>query len=421
MASPHSRPATRVALVDTDSTGRHLPAALLRHGLESVHVLSQHPDLRIKLNLDEYVADVRYGGDVSATAAVLREYRVGHVIAGSETGVELADQLSAELGTRGNGMTRPSARRNKYDMVLAVRDAGLAHAASTISADVEEVLAWIEASAGYPVVLKPVYGYATTDVVACSSAEQVRAAHQRIMGSTDRRGVPNTVVLAQEYLKGTEYYVNSVSHDGVHHTIEIWRYQKRRVPGGDFIYDYDEPVPPDDPHAKTLEAYTYQVLDALEVRYAACHTEVMLTDRGPVLVECNVRTGGGQIPEIISRCFGTNQVELLALSAARPEEFNRLHTAPYRLLHHVRSVTLINTRDHGVVPSYEDMAAVRALPSYAHAVMGMQAGQPLPRSVDVGTQPGLIYLISEDRAQILADYETLRQIEHDYLYDNSPV
>jgi hypothetical protein len=218
-------------------------------------------------------------------------------------------------------------------------------------------------------------------------------------------------------LEGGEYFVNTVSRDRRHHTVEIWRYYKRRLPGGYIIYDYDEPLSPGDRDAKKVGSYTHQVLDALEIRNWASHTEVMLTARGPVLVECAARLGGGQILEINTRCLGTNQVELLALAVAKPDEFNRLPTTAYQLLECPRTVSLINSRDLGIAPSYEAMAAIRALPSYAHTVMTHPEGQPLPRTIDVATQPGYVYLISDDPVQIAADYQKLRQIERDYLYD----
>ena len=412
---------TRVAIVDAYSTGRHLVAALHRHGMECVHVQSPNPDVHLTFNPDGFVDHVPYDGDVVATASALRTCGVSHVLAGTESGVELADRLSAELGTPGNGMGRPTARRNKYDMVLALRDAGLAHAASMVSSDAEEIITWAETTVGYPIVVKPVSSSGSDNVVACSSPDQVRAAHEKIMTSTDRHGMANTIVLAQEFLDGDEYYVNTVSRDGKHHTVEIWRYVKCRVLGGDFIYDYDEPLAPDDPVAKKLEFYTHHVLDALEIRNGAAHTEVMLTARGPVLVECAARLGGGQIPEITTRCFGVNQVDLFALSLADPDEFDRLPTTAFQLLQHPRFVALINPRDNGVFPSHEKMAAVRALPSYAHAVLAHPEGHPLPRTVDVATWPGYVYLVSDDPAEVRADYQKLRHIEGDHLYDNRPL
>jgi biotin carboxylase len=413
---------TRVALVDAYSMGRHLLPALNRHDVECVHVKSQNPDVHLaQMTIPEGFADtVRHDGDLAATASALRERRIDYVIAAGESGVELADQLSAELGTPGNGMSRPTSRRNKYDMVLALRDAGLAHAATTVSSDVEEIIEWVEKTAGYPIVLKPVASSGTDNVVACSSPEQVRVVHEKIMSSADRHGMANTVVLAQEFLDGDEYFVNTVSRDGMHHTVEIWRYYKIRLADGSIIYDYDEPLAPDDPVAKKVESYTHQVLDALEVRNWAAHTEIMMTAGEPVLVECAARFGGGQVLEVNTRCFGTNQVDLFTLSVVNPDEFNRLPTTAYQLLQHPRDVSLINPTDHGVVPSHEKMAAIRALPSYAHTLMAHPEGHPLPRTIDVATQPGWIFLISDDPEEIRADYEKLREIERDYLYDGAP-
>ncbi|MGW5271508.1 ATP-grasp domain-containing protein [Streptomyces sp. NPDC004044] len=422
MPSSSGTQSKRVAFVDAFSLSRHLLPALSRFGVECVHVQSPNPDVHIsRLPIPEgFVDQIRHEGDVAATASALREHGVGWVISVGESGVELTDRLAAELGTAGNGMSRPTSRRNKYDMVLALRDAGVEHAATIVSSDADEIVTWAETTAGYPVVLKPVASSGTDNVVACSTADQVRTVHEKIMTSPDRHGMPNTVVLAQEFLDGDEYFVNTVSRGGRHHTVEVWRYYKIRLPGGNIIYDYNEPLAPDDPVARKVESYTHQVLDALEVRNWSGHTEVMMTARGPVLVECAARFGGGQVPAIADRCLGTNQIDLIALAVANPDEFDQLPTTAYQLLRRVRYVHLINRGDHGVAPSHEAMAAIRALPSFAHAVTTHPAGDPLPRTVDVATQPGYVILLSEDPEQLRADYQKLRDIEGDHLYADSP-
>lgn len=104
--------------------------------------------------------------------------------------------------------------------------------------------------------------------------------------------------------------------------MEVWRYYKRSV-AGRTVYDYEVLLPPDDPTAQQIIDYTVAVLDALEIRNGAAHTEVMFTARGPVLVECGARLGGGQMPELLTRCTGTNQVDSLAYAIAQPEPFTR--------------------------------------------------------------------------------------------------
>jgi biotin carboxylase len=406
----------RCAVVDAYGIGRFLPAALGRYGVECVHVRSQFPDIHLAYRPEDFAVDIQHLGDAAATAASLRDRRVDFVVAGAESGVLLADALSAALGTPGNGMRRPAARRDKYEMAMAVREAGLAAADSLASPSADEVVAWALDRGEWPLVLKPVASAGTDNVIFCRSAEDVRAAHAAIMASIDRYGRRNETVLAQQYLAGHEHFVNTVSRGGVHHVVEIWRYHKRWVAGGRSIYDYEHPVPPDDPAAHQVGDYALAVLNALEIHNGAAHTEVMLTGNGPVLVECGARLGGSHLPEVVSRCFGTDQVDRLAWAVARPEELARHARTRYGLLTNLRYVSLISLRD-GIVPSAASLASVRALDSYLELTLTLPEGGPLPRTVDLATSPGYVYLSAADAAQVEADYRRLRELEETGLYD----
>jgi biotin carboxylase len=405
-----------VAVVDADGMGRHLPAVLRAHGLDAVLVRSQTPDVHLA-GSDE--PDVQHDGDLAATAAALGTLGVGFVVAGSESGVLLADELSDALGTPGNGMTRPRARRDKYEMAQAVQEAGLAVAASFATPSGPQAAAWAEGLGSWPVVLKPLASAGTDNVRICHSAEQVAAEHAAIMASADRYGVRNQTVLVQEYLHGDEYFVNTVSRGGVHHLVEVWRYFKRSIAGGRWMYDHEEPVRLDSPGVAGLVDYALAVLDALEIRNGAAHTEVMLTPTGPVLVESGARMGGSHNPDVVSRCIGTNQVECLALAVARPAEVIERRLPTYRPRSYLRYVTLISP-DDGVVPDVDGFAPVRELPSFLEMVLTTPAGRPAPRTVDLATSMGYVYLESDDPAQVDADYRRLRDLEENGLYTRQP-
>lgn len=406
----------RIAVVDAYSTGGYLPDTLRARGAECIHVDSGTPDVHLALRASGFVASIQHDGDLQATVAALQRLSASAVVAGAESGVELADKINAVLGTPGNGTSRPRARRDKFEMVEALREASVTHAATIVSSDPSEIVRWTESSLGWPVVLKPVASAGTDNVVLCTSAEEVRATAEKIMSARDRYGRTNSMVLAQEFLAGDEYFVNSVSRDGVHRIGEIWRYYKRHLPDGHIVFDYHEPVPPEDPVALRLDRYTREVLDALEIRNGAGHSEVMLTARGPVLVECGARLGGGQVPHINVRCLGTSQVDLLALSLTDPTGFAALDDIAYRIVERPRHVSLINPHVWGRVPSDDALADIRALPSYAHDVLAFPAGRQISRTIDVVTSPGFVYLISPDRQQIINDYARIREIELEYLY-----
>ncbi len=44
------------------------------------------------------------------------------------------------------------------------------------------------------------------------------------------------MTLVQEYLRGTEYVVDTVSCDGVHKVVAVWEYDKRAVNNAPFVY-----------------------------------------------------------------------------------------------------------------------------------------------------------------------------------------
>ncbi|KOX03165.1 MULTISPECIES: ATP-grasp domain-containing protein [Micromonospora] len=405
----------RAAIVDASGIGKFLPAALARYGVEVVHVQSGSPDIHLPYEPGGFEHDIAHDGDLAATAARLRELGVEFVVPGTESGVLLAEALSSALGTPGNGMSRPQARRDKHEMAEAVRAAGLATARSIATGSVDELVAWAQDLGEWPVVVKPRASAGTDNVAVCRTPAEVRAAADRVLSSTDRYSARNDTVLGQEFLHGDEHFVNTVSRNGVHHLVEVWCYHKRQLDSGALMYDYEEPVSPDDPVVEQLVTYVRAVLDALEVRNGAGHTEVMLTKEGPVLVEAAGRAGGSHVPAIVSRCLGTDQIDCLARSIARPQDLLTGALPSYRLLSRLRYVTLINPRS-GVAPTGERLERIRSLDSFLELVLTAQEGAPIGPTVDLATSPGYVYLSSPDVEQVEADYQRLRRWEEEDLY-----
>uniref|UniRef100_A0AAU2VFI2 ATP-grasp domain-containing protein n=1 Tax=Streptomyces sp. NBC_00003 TaxID=2903608 RepID=A0AAU2VFI2_9ACTN len=405
----------KCAIVDAYGIGRFLPAALRRYGVEPLHVRSQFPDVHLSYEPADFETDIQHSGDLEATAARLRELGVEFVVAAMESGVLLADALSAAIGTPGNGSSDPQARRDKHRMVRAVERAGLAVADSFASPAADDVVAWAEARGQWPVVLKPVASAGMDNVHFCHDAKDIRAAHASIRAATDRYGRPNETALAQGFLDGDEYFVNTVSREGKHHIVEIWRYRKHRIDSNRSMVSNEHPVPFNDPDAKQVGEYALGVLDALEVHNGAAHTEIMQTAHGPVLVECGARLGGAHLPDLVTRSIGTNQVDLLALAIAQPEEVTAGRLPTYQLLNHVRFMNLIVPRD-GVIPDEAGWEPVRSLESFLELVVTQPTGKRIERTVDLATSPGYMYLSNDQPDRLEADYERVRELERTGLY-----
>jgi biotin carboxylase len=402
-----------IAIVDGFSTGRELAPFLRARGVDCVHVQStpRLPDYFARaVDGSAYVGAVVHDGDLEATRAAVARWRPTAVVVGSELGVSLADALAEALGLPGNGTALSRARRDKHAMGEAVARAGLRTAAQAHGSDPDELARWAQGRGAWPVVVKPVDSAGTDGVAFCASPAEVRRAARELMGRANRMGSTNRELLVQERLEGQQFFLNSVSWEGVHHVSEIWRETKLTVPGASVVSDREDLLPATGPDQDVLVPYVTAVLDALGVAYGAAHTEVMLTAEGPVLIECGARLQGMLVSGAVRRATGADHVTVTVEAYLDPGSVRRRAATPYVLREHVTGVWLI-AREAGVVTGGRGMAQVRRLPSYFDAIESVGVGGVVPRTVDLFSAPGLIYLVHEDADQIEADYERIRALE----------
>src|SRR6266542_5488429 len=276
------------AIVDPFSTGADLAPEFRRRGWATVAVLSSPtlPELyEGSLRPADFDTVVTHEGDAALTAKRLADAGVAAVLPGTEIGVELADRLAAVLGRPGNGTPGSRARRNKAAMVDALTAAGLPAARTFLTGDAAAAVDWARRFDRWPVVVKPVDSAGADGVTFCDSPGEVREAFDRLHGTRNRMGQHNTQVLLQEMLLGQQYFINSVSRDGTHYIFEIWRDRRHRVAGAGMVCEREDLLPPNGATQDVIRDYVTKVLDALAIRWGAAHTELMLTDRGPVLIE----------------------------------------------------------------------------------------------------------------------------------------
>lgn len=151
----------------------------------------------------------------------------------------------------------------------------------------------------YPVVLKPTESAGSDGVKLCYTFNEAQEHFETLMNSQLVNGGDCPSVLCQEFLKGDEYVVDHVSRDGVHKTVMLWVYDKRKANGGDFVYFGMKPVDPSTEVAKILINYTRRTLDVLGIKHGPSHSEIMMTTEGPCLVEVNCRAHGGKILQVV--------------------------------------------------------------------------------------------------------------------------
>jgi biotin carboxylase len=400
------------------STGSEYPAAFRTAGVEPVAVLTTaqmseacsagwHPEEFEHVHVADRLDFARLVKEIDA-------YRPLCVIAGSETGVELADALAeAVLPGSGNVTALSSARRDKWAMAGALRRAGIPHLQQLGSDDAEEVAGWLAERGlnGAPLVLKPTRSAGTDDVHLVPSGGDWRAVFEQILGRVNKLGIRNHTVLVSELAEGVELLVDTYSVDGRHGLVDVCRYDKARRGGRIGIYERVDFLTPDDPHVTAVWGYTQQVLDAVGIRNGCGHAEVMLTDDGPRLIEVAARPAGGGHQMISKLATGDNHIE----RTVRHRAFGEFRPS-YQLVSYLSGV-FISSPAPGIWRNAEVFAGVDALSTFHAKHFPAGTGDHVEATDDIFTFLAWVILTGHDKAAVDADYARVKEMERQIRVD----
>ena len=352
------------------------------------------------------------GADVGELAAQLSAHAPVAVVAGQEPDVPFADALAARLSLAGNNPANSLARRDKFEMIEALRRAELHCADQFKSNDVDEVVGWVLRHGKYPVVVKPLTSAGTDNVSVCRNAGEVRQAAAEVLDTSTIFDDPNTEVLVQSYLEGTEYVVDMVSVNGRRYTCGVWEYRKK-LHGMYNIYDTEALLPHDEHPVPELIAYVDKALSALGIDHGSSHAEVMMTPDGPALVEVGARTAGNMQPDFHNECLGGNQADIAALSYLRPEEF--LATYADRCYRKLKQAWVYSTPTEldGVVDHWDTavLEDIDGLPTVFWKQIKAQPGGRIRPTISLKTSTMKICMLGDTDEQLYEDYLRIQDLK----------
>ncbi len=411
-------------IVDPFSSGALYAEALCKRGIIPVAVISHNPILNVykeSFRESDYQYIYTYHQNEEALFKALSNLLVNTkpvlILAGAETGIELADKLSEffcpELS---NGSQLSIVRRNKYEMVEQLRKNNIPAAASIKSNDASEVLKWVKKlellSTG--VVIKPLNSAGTDGVVACFSESEIESAINNSLGKINQFNYRNETILAQEFLVGTEYVVDTASYAGKHHVTNICCYKKTTANGSKFVYDYLDFLPEKGSIQDELSEYAYQILNALGIKYGPAHSEIIYTNKGPRLVETGARLHGGVAIPACRLATGSSQLDLsLDYILNHIILTNQIN---YALKKFTRIVFLISHHENDVFGEHGNINNIRKLKSFTTLKLNIHPYDYLKKTIDLFSMPGLLILSHESAEQVREDYETIREFEKQGLF-----
>lgn len=409
----------RAAVVAPYGSGKHYQSAFADRGWDCVAVTPTDdalpPLYRGTLDPTGYRRVVVHDGNLDATTRALRALRVSAVVAGTEIGVPLAEQLAYRLGLPGNDPQTSNRRRDKGAMAAALTSAGIDAPRSLSTDRLRDALSWAHTLDTPDLVLKPADSAGSDGVIFCSSPDEIRAAWIHLHGVPNAMGGNNDHLVIQERLQGSQYVVNSVSApdaDGTprHSITEFWADHRT---GTTHVYDRLDLLNRAKLIPRTLAHYTVQVLGALGIAAGPAHTELIYVPRrGPVLIESGARPEGSYDPAAMREAVGSDHIRdaVHAVITGAPKSL-----ASERPRFSVSKVSLIAPHDGAL--DEDLLRTLLTLPTVQGYVGTLVPGIPVHRTVDLLTSPGRLTLAAENPRAIDQDYNTIRAVEAAGLYD----
>ncbi|MGB8501067.1 ATP-grasp domain-containing protein, partial [Mycobacterium sp.] len=193
---------------------------------------------------------------------------------------------------------------DKHAMRVRLHETGLDTTASAAVAELADLAAFV-GEHGFPCVVKPVAGAGSAGVAVVRQDGDLASAFER--ASARFEDLPDAGVLVEQFHEGPQFSVEAFSELGEHQVVSITRKFSDPITFVELGHVASADLTPE----QQAEVYDYveRVLDALGVEFGATHTEIVLSEAGPRIIETHVRQGGDEIPALTFDATGVDLAE----------------------------------------------------------------------------------------------------------------
>jgi hypothetical protein len=315
---------------------------------------------------------------VAETATRLGVSHVLH-LGNEDTQLPVCEEAQA-LGLAPNPPAALRVINDKRAMRQLLRDRGLSPVRSTVAASAREARALLSQSSQceLPVVAKPALLSGSRGVQLIHEMRDLddweeQLADQRYTGP----------VLLEEYLRGPEFSVETLTAQGTHHVVGVTAKRKTPPPGFTEIA-HVHPASLAEPDQAAVTDLVIRFLNETGYRFGPAHTEVILTPDGPRIVESQSRAPGDRIHRAIALASGFDIEKAI---------FRALIGKPVQVdaAHRVGCVSFFQLPP-GRLVSVEGLDDIRALPFVHELKFPFTPGDRVPEIRNSGSRHGHVVI-----------------------------
>jgi biotin carboxylase len=237
------------------------------------------------------------------------EKPVDAILCQEESCIETAAEIAELLGVRYTSLRGIKNARNKARARELLAQAGLSSAKYALVHNVEEARLRVR-EIGFPVIVKPVSGLDSILASAANTPDELEAAVNSLQDGVNKlpeqlRELFSRGILLEERLSGPlisaeigfldgqpfEFMISGRTRALEDETIELGAFMPAAIG--------------DEQRSRCFD-YARRVCQLIGLDYGIFHIELILTERGPVMVEANPRLMGGIMPSVYQHVTGVN-------------------------------------------------------------------------------------------------------------------
>lgn len=329
--------------------------------------------------------------DAEGTLAAARRHGIdGLVCDTTDVGVPTMAYVAEALGLPGIGREAAARFTNKYLMRKLTAEAGVQAVQHYLVGSLEDLVAGA-AALGYPVVVKPPDNQSSRGVHRVDGPAGLRAAWEDA-----RRFTRQPKVLVEEFLRGTEITVEGLMMGGRYYTLAISdKDHFRHRPEVASRLTYPGAFP--DRVMQTIRETNEAVVRALGLPVGVTHAEYMVHAGSVRLVEIAARGAGSYVYSHVAPHVSGIDAPRLYLQYLMGE-------TPAVVDPGTRRAANLEFFDFpaGRVTAIHGAEEARALPGVARLLLEFGVGDVLRPPEDDRSRPGLMVVLGDTRAQVLA-------------------
>ena len=225
-----------------------------------------------------------------------------------------ASRLALRLGLPYLNPTSAALMRDKYEVRRRLNQAGLPQPEFELATSNAAIKDAVE-RLGLPVLVKPVDGYGSQNIVVLRAPEDLQPWIDPLDGMLPSRAdyglgvVANDRLLVERYMQGRFIGCDTLTVAGKHrligvHEKEMFEPPSFAIRGSTFLPNGSQLASQFGAQFPAIEQYVCDVLDAVGFDWGATHMELMITPQGPRVIEVNPRIVGAKMPRLIGHALG---------------------------------------------------------------------------------------------------------------------